>query len=130
MDKAKAPNFFTVECLWLLNRKMLLQIDEQAIVHMQHLISNQMAEFHVMGNQQYCDTLFSYFPQYNLTDTDWEILLLRMQGHTKQEIADKSGYKTASAVHKRIAHIANATRILSQRSVSNIWTYPKSKHAV
>lgn len=48
------------------------------------------------------------FAQDNLTDTDQEILLLRMQGHTEQEIADKVGYKTASAVHKRIAHIANA----------------------
>lgn len=65
------------------------------------------------------------FAQDNLTDTDWEILLLRMQGHTKQEIADKSGYKTANAVHKRIAHVANATRILSQKSVSTIWTHPQ-----
>ena len=32
----------------------------------------------------------------------------RMQGHTEKEIADKVGYKTASAVHKRIAFIANA----------------------
>ena len=31
-----------------------------------------------------------------------------MQRHTEQEIAEKVGYKTASAVHKRIAHIANA----------------------
>lgn len=37
-----------------------------------------------------------------------EILQLRMQGYTEQEIADKVGYKTASAVHKRIAHVANA----------------------
>ncbi|MBQ8278236.1 MAG: hypothetical protein IJZ23_00165 [Roseburia sp.] len=44
----------------------------------------------------------------NLTDTDREILQLRIQGYTEQEIADKVGYKTASAVHKRIAHIANA----------------------
>ena len=33
---------------------------------------------------------------------------LRMEGYTEQEIADKVGYKTASAVHKRIAKIANA----------------------
>ena len=31
-----------------------------------------------------------------------------MDGHTEQEIADKVGYKTASAVHKRITKIANA----------------------
>lgn len=48
------------------------------------------------------------FAEENLTDTDREILQLRMQGHTEQEIADKVGYKTASAVHKRIANIANA----------------------
>ena len=30
-----------------------------------------------------------------------------MLGHTEQEIADKLGYKTASAVHKRIAKIAS-----------------------
>ena len=44
----------------------------------------------------------------NLTDKDQEILQLRMQGHTEKEIAEKVGYQTASAVHKRIAHIANA----------------------
>ena len=31
-----------------------------------------------------------------------------MDGLTEQEIADKVGYKTASAVHKRIAKIAEA----------------------
>ena len=31
-----------------------------------------------------------------------------MDGLTEQEIADKVGYKTASAVHKRIAKIAGA----------------------
>ena len=36
------------------------------------------------------------------------ILKLRMDGLTEQEIADKVGYKTASAVHKRIARIADA----------------------
>ena len=33
---------------------------------------------------------------------------MRMDGLTEQEIADKVGYKTASAVHKRIAKIAGA----------------------
>jgi hypothetical protein len=42
-----------------------------------------------------------------LTDKDQEILRLRMLGHTEQEIADLVGYKTASAVHKRIAKIAS-----------------------
>lgn len=31
-----------------------------------------------------------------------------MDGHTEQEIEDKVGYKTASAIHKRIAKIASA----------------------
>ena len=31
-----------------------------------------------------------------------------MEGYTEQEIVDKVGYKTASAVHKRIAKIAAA----------------------
>ena len=31
-----------------------------------------------------------------------------MDGHTEQEIADKVGYKTASAVYKRIAKIVSA----------------------
>ena len=48
------------------------------------------------------------FAEENLTDYDREILQLRMQGYTEKEIADKVGYKTASAVHKRIAQIANA----------------------
>ena len=48
------------------------------------------------------------FAEQNITDKDWEILKLRMDGHTEQEIADKVGNKTASAVHKRIAKIAGA----------------------
>ena len=47
------------------------------------------------------------FKKSTLTDKDQEILQLRMLGHTEQEIADKVGYKTASAVHKRIAKIAS-----------------------
>ena len=48
------------------------------------------------------------FAEQNITDKDREILKLRIEGHTEQEIADKVGYKTASAVHKRIAKIASA----------------------
>lgn len=48
------------------------------------------------------------FAEQNITDKDREILKLRMDGHTEQEIADKVGFKTASAVHKRIAKIADA----------------------
>jgi len=48
------------------------------------------------------------FAEQNITDKDREILKLRMEGYTEQEIADKGGYKTASAVHKRIAKIADA----------------------
>ena len=48
------------------------------------------------------------FAESTITEKDREILKLRMEGYTEQEIADKVGYKTASAVHKRIAKIANA----------------------
>ena len=47
------------------------------------------------------------FAENNITEKDQEILKLRMEGYTEQEIADKVGYKTASAVHKRIARIAS-----------------------
>ena len=48
------------------------------------------------------------FAEQSITEKDREILKLRMDGLTEQEIADKVGYKTASAVHKRIARIADA----------------------
>ena len=48
------------------------------------------------------------FAESTITEKDREILKLRMDGLTEQEIADKVGYKTASAVHKRIAKIAGA----------------------
>ena len=48
------------------------------------------------------------FSEQNITAKDQEILKLRMDGYTEQEIADKVGYKTASAVHKRITKIASA----------------------
>lgn len=48
------------------------------------------------------------FAAEHISGTDREILKLRMEGHTEQEIADRVGYKTASAVHKRIAKIAGA----------------------
>ena len=48
------------------------------------------------------------FAAEHISDTDKEILKLRMEGYTEQEIADRVGYKTASAVHKRIARIAGA----------------------
>ncbi len=41
-----------------------------------------------------------------LTEQDGVILQMRNDGYTMQEIADKVGYKTASAVKKRIAKIA------------------------
>ena len=48
-----------------------------------------------------------------VTDAQARILSInpavtRMLGYTEQEIAAKVGYKTASAVHKRIAKIADA----------------------
>lgn len=48
------------------------------------------------------------FAESTITEKDREILKLRMEGYTEQEIADKVSYKTASAVHKRIAKIADA----------------------
>ena len=48
------------------------------------------------------------FAEQSITEKDRKILKLRMDGLTEQEIADKVGYKTASAVHKRIAKIAGA----------------------
>lgn len=47
------------------------------------------------------------FSEQNITDKDREILKLRMDGYTEQEIADKVGYKNANVVHKRIAKIAS-----------------------
>ena len=48
------------------------------------------------------------FAESTITEKYREILKLRMESYTEQEIADKGGYKTASAVHKRIAKIADA----------------------
>ena len=48
------------------------------------------------------------FAEQSISEKDREILKLRMDDLTEQEIADKVGYKTASAVHKRIAKIAGA----------------------
>ena len=48
------------------------------------------------------------FAEQSISEKDREILKLRMDGLTEQEIADKVGYKSASAVHKRIAKIAGA----------------------
>ena len=46
------------------------------------------------------------FAEQSISEKDREILKLHMDGLTEQEIADKVGYKTASAVRKRIAKIA------------------------
>lgn len=48
------------------------------------------------------------FAESTITEKDWEILKLRMEDYTEQEIAAKVGRKTASAVRKRIAKIADA----------------------
>ena len=48
------------------------------------------------------------FAEQSISEKDREILKLRMDGLAGQEIADKVDYKTASAVHKRIAKIADA----------------------
>lgn len=41
-----------------------------------------------------------------ISERDREILRLRMEGYTEQEIADRAGGQTASAIHKRISRIA------------------------
>ena len=41
-----------------------------------------------------------------LSERDKKILEMKMEGHTAQEIAGAVGYKTHSAVLKRIRHIA------------------------
>ena len=61
----------------------------------------------------------------NLTDKDQEILQLRMQGHTEKEIAEKVGYQTASADHKRIAHNANAYEDFVMSEYQNYLDNPK-----
>lgn len=43
-----------------------------------------------------------------LTEKGCEILRLRMEGCTEQKIADAVRFKTASAVHKRIAKLDGA----------------------
>ena len=48
------------------------------------------------------------FAEQSITEKDQEILELRIDGLIEQEIADKVGCKTASAVHKRIVKIAGA----------------------
>ena len=43
-----------------------------------------------------------------LSEKDRRILLLRLSGHTLEEIAEKLGYKNHSGVLKRIRKIGNA----------------------
>ena len=44
----------------------------------------------------------------SLSETDKQILTMRMEGITLEKIAEKLGYKTHSAVHKRIRKIGLA----------------------
>lgn len=78
----------------------MMETEEGAVL----AIADPRAEFEkdIMDENQ-----IEAFKKTTLTDKDQEILRLRMLGHTEQEIADKLGYKTASAVHKRIAKIAS-----------------------
>ena len=68
-------------------------------------VSNPRSEFEqsIISEMQ-----IAAFAERNITEKDREIFKLRVEGFTEQEIADKVGYKTASAVHKRIARIASA----------------------
>lgn len=61
----------------------------------------KLLRYHVFGNGRFLAKCF-------FSKRDREILRLRMEGYTEQEIADRVGYQTASAVHKRISRIANA----------------------
>ena len=45
-----------------------------------------------------------------LNDRDQQILKLRMQGKTLEEIAPQVGYSSASSVHKRLQQIAEVYR--------------------
>ena len=44
----------------------------------------------------------------SLSETDRQILTMRMKGITLEKIAEKLGYKTHSAIHKRIRKIGLA----------------------
>ena len=46
----------------------------------------------------------------SLNERDQQILKLRMQGKTLEEIAPQVGYSAAGSVHKRIQQIAEAYR--------------------
>lgn len=67
-------------------------------------VGDQRSEF---GQRVISEMQIAAFAEQNITDKDWEILKLRMDGNIEQEITDKVGYKTANAVHKRIAKIAS-----------------------
>ena len=60
----------------------------------------------VLEQKAIAEMQMAAFAEQSITEKDREILKPRMGGLTEQEIADKIGYKTASAVHKRIARIA------------------------
>ena len=96
----------------------MMETEEGAVL----AIADPRAEFEkdIMDENQ-----IEAFKNSTLTDKDQEILRLRMQGHTEQEIADKVGYKTASAVHKRIAHIANAYEDFVTSEYQNFLDNPK-----
>ena len=62
-----------------------------------------VSERHVIVNKMKTEILEQFSRSHALYNRG-----LNMDGLTEQEIADKVGYKTASAVHKRIAKIAGA----------------------
>ena len=61
------------------------------------------------------------FAERSISEKDREILKLRMDGLTEQEIADKVGCKTASAVHKRIAKNCRSLWGLCDSGVSEVF---------
>lgn len=55
-----------------------------------------------------------------LTETDKKILEMRMQGYNLEEIAKKVGFKTASAVYKRIEKISGEYEAFSNPLSNNV----------
>ena len=96
-----------VEKLLMISQKLNISLDELMESEDGDIfdVADPRSEFE---NSVISEMQIASFAESTITEKDREILKLRMEGYTEQEIADKVGYKTASAVHKRIAKIADA----------------------
>ena len=70
--------------------------------YLKSILSHPLREF-FKKSQKSLKALEQFIPSHAIYSRG-----LNMDGLTEQEIADKVGYETASAVHKRIAKIAGA----------------------